>query len=104
MLDEDFNAHLGDFGLARLFQNDASVTTMLAGTPGYLAPEVGFTGKSTPESDVYSFGMIVIEVVFGRRSKDIMEENSLVVYVWNSYGQNKQLECVDQRLERQHPC
>ena len=63
MLDEDFNAHLGDFGLARLLQNDASVTTMLAGTPGYLAPEVGFTGKSTPESDVYSFGMVVIEVV-----------------------------------------
>ncbi|XP_021277620.1 L-type lectin-domain containing receptor kinase IX.1-like [Herrania umbratica] len=101
MLDEDFNAHLGDFGLARLLQNDASVTTMLAGTPGYLAPEVGFTGKSTPESDVYSFGMVVIEVVCGRRSKGIMEENSLVDYVWNSYGQNELLECVDRRLEGQ---
>lgn len=56
MLDSDYNAHLGDFGLARLLQTDASVTTMLAGTPGYLAPEVGFTGKATPESDVYSFG------------------------------------------------
>ncbi|EOY29502.1 Concanavalin A-like lectin protein kinase family protein, putative [Theobroma cacao] len=101
MLDEDFNAHLGDFGLARLLQNDASVTTMLAGTPGYLAPEVGFTGKSTPESDVYSFGMVVIEVVCGRRSKGIMEENSLVDYVWNSYGQNELLQCVDRRLEGQ---
>ncbi|XP_017630205.2 L-type lectin-domain containing receptor kinase IX.1-like [Gossypium arboreum] len=99
MLDEEFNAHLGDFGLARLLQNDDSVTTMLAGTPGYLAPEVGFTGKSTPESDVYSFGMVVIEVVCGRRSKGIMDENSLVDYVWNSYGQNELLNCVDPKLE-----
>ncbi|XVF89303.1 hypothetical protein PTKIN_Ptkin19aG0119500 [Pterospermum kingtungense] len=99
MLDEDFNAHLGDFGLARLLQDNASVTTMLAGTPGYLAPEVGFTGKSTPESDGYSFGMVVIEVVCGRRSKGIMDENSLVDYVWNSYGQNELLGCVDRQLE-----
>ncbi|MBA0719529.1 hypothetical protein Golax_007199 [Gossypium laxum] len=99
MLDEEFNAHLGDFGLARLLQNDDSVTTMLAGTPGYLAPEVGFTGKSTPESDVYSFGMVVIEVVCGRRAKGILDENSLVDYVWNSYGQNELLNCVDPKLE-----
>ena len=43
--------------------------------------------------------MVVIEVVCGRRSKGIMEENSLVDYVWNSYGQNELLECVDRRLE-----
>ncbi|XP_039018012.1 L-type lectin-domain containing receptor kinase IX.1-like [Hibiscus syriacus] len=61
MLDEEFNAHLSNVGLARLLQNDAAVTTMLAGTPGYLAPEVGFIGKSTPESDVYSFGMVAIK-------------------------------------------
>ncbi|KAK8566597.1 hypothetical protein V6N13_002295 [Hibiscus sabdariffa] len=102
MLDEEFNAHLGDFGLARLLQDDAAMTTMLAGTPGYLAPEVGFTGKSTPESDVYSFGMVVIEVVCGRRSKGIMDENSLVDYVWNSYGQNQLLNCVDQMLESKY--
>lgn len=100
MLDSDYNAHLGDFGLARLLQNDdASATTVLAGTPGYLAPEVGFTGKATPESDVYSFGMVVLEVVCGRRSKGIMEENSLVDYVWILREKNALVEGVDRLLE-----
>ena len=99
MLDSDFDAHLGDFGLARMHQNDASVTTTLAGTPGYLAPEIGFIGKATPESDVYSFGMIVIEVVCGKRAKGIMDEHSLLGHVWNLYGESVLLECVDQKLE-----
>ncbi|KAL0016375.1 hypothetical protein SO802_003444 [Lithocarpus litseifolius] len=99
MLDSDFDAHLGDFGLARMLQNDASVTTTLAGTPGYLAQEIGFIGKATPESDVYSFGMVVIEVVCGKRAKGIMDEHSLLDHVWNLYGENVLLECVDQKLE-----
>lgn len=66
MLDSEFNAYLGDFGLARLVRSDTSVMTMVAGTIGYLAPEVTYTGRATPESDVYSFGMVVIEVVCGK--------------------------------------
>ncbi|XP_016449084.2 putative L-type lectin-domain containing receptor kinase S.5 [Nicotiana tabacum] len=99
MLDAEYNAHLGDFGLARLLQNENFVTTMVAGTPGYLAPEVSYTGRVTPESDVYSFGMVVLEVVCGRRSKGIMEENSLVECVWSSYEKGALLECMDQKLE-----
>ncbi|KAL0330534.1 UNVERIFIED_CONTAM: putative L-type lectin-domain containing receptor kinase S.5 [Sesamum radiatum] len=98
MLDSDYNAHLGDFGLARLLQNNAFVTTMVAGTIGYLAPEVSFTGRATPESDVYSFGMVVLEVVCGRRSKGLMEEFSLVDCVWNSYEKGLLLSCVDHTL------
>ncbi|KAM7459483.1 hypothetical protein LguiA_036477 [Lonicera macranthoides] len=99
MLDSNYNAHLGDFGLARLLQNDTSVTTMVAGTPGYLAPEVSYTGRATPESDVYSFGMVVLEVVCGKRSKGMMEENSLVDFVWSLYEKGELLKCVDQMLE-----
>ncbi|KAF5940855.1 hypothetical protein HYC85_022022 [Camellia sinensis] len=101
MLDSKYNAHLGDFGLARLLQNEASVTTRIAGTPGYLAPEVSFTGKATPESDVYSFGMVVLEVVCGKRTKGIMDENSLVDSVWRLYekGVDALLDCVDRLLE-----
>lgn len=99
MLDSDFNPHLGDFGLARLLQTDSYVTTMVAGTPGYLAPEVSFTGRATPESDVYSFGMVVLEIVCGKRSRGIMEENSLVDSVWNVYELGDLLKCVDPKLE-----
>ncbi|KAF8023318.1 hypothetical protein BT93_F0733 [Corymbia citriodora subsp. variegata] len=101
MLDSNHNAYLGDFGLARLIQSDSSATTMFAGTPGYLAPEVAYSGKATPESDVYSFGMVVLEVVCGRRSKGMMEENSLVDYVWSLYGEGSLLECVDVQMEGQ---
>lgn len=98
MLDSDHNAHLGDFGLARLLQSDSYVTTMVAGTPGYLAPEVSYTGRATPESDVYSFGMVVLEVICGRRSKGIIDEYSLVESVWNLYEKGALLKCVDQML------
>ncbi|KAL4579387.1 hypothetical protein LXL04_015530 [Taraxacum kok-saghyz] len=98
MLDSEFNAHLGDFGLARLVHNDTSVATMVAGTIGYLAPEVTYTGRATPESDVYSFGMVVIEVVCGKRSNGIIDENSLVDYVWEQYEKGEILNCVDGNL------
>lgn len=72
---------------------------MMVGTPGYLAPEVSFSGKATPESDVYSFGMVALEVACGRRSKGLFEDNSFVDYVWSLYGKNALLKCVDKQLE-----
>ncbi|XP_042035269.1 probable L-type lectin-domain containing receptor kinase S.5 [Salvia splendens] len=98
MLDSNYNAHLGDFGLARLLGDDAFVMTMVAGTIGYLAPEVSYTGRATPESDVYSFGMVVLEVVCGRRSRGVMEEFSLVDAVWGLHEKGTLVSCVDQAL------
>uniref|UniRef100_J3LWI6 non-specific serine/threonine protein kinase n=1 Tax=Oryza brachyantha TaxID=4533 RepID=J3LWI6_ORYBR len=63
MLDESFNAKLGDFGLARLIDHGMSLQTMtaVAGTPGYLDPECVITGKASAESDMYSFGVVLLE-------------------------------------------
>ena len=67
MLDANFNAVLGDFGLARLVDHQKlQKTTMPAGTLGYMAPEMHYTGKATKETDVYAFGVLVLEVVCGR--------------------------------------
>ncbi|CAA7403198.1 unnamed protein product [Spirodela intermedia] len=103
LLDADFEAHLGDFGLARLAQGTGRTTstTVLAGTIGYLAPEFGYTGKATPESDVFSYGVVVLEVVCGRMSLLGLDDNNLLDHVWDFYTSGKLLQAVDSRLESQ---
>lgn len=102
MLDSDFNAKLGDFGLARLVDHGkGSQTTVLAGTMGYMAPECFTTGKASKESDVYSFGIVALEICCGRRAVETKaEENQirLVEWVWGLYGVGKLLEAADPRL------
>ncbi|KAI7737035.1 hypothetical protein M8C21_007535 [Ambrosia artemisiifolia] len=68
MLDKDFNAKLGDFGLARFIEHEKGFkTTICAGTLGYLAPECQVTGKASRESDVFSFGVVALEIACGRK-------------------------------------
>nr|CAN64986.1 hypothetical protein VITISV_035640 [Vitis vinifera] len=102
MLDSDFNAKLGDFGLARLVDHGkGSQTTVLSGTMGYMAPECFVTGKASKESDVYSFGIVALEICCGRRAVEAkVEENQirLVEWVWDLYGVGKLLEAADPRL------
>ncbi|KAK4255512.1 hypothetical protein QN277_008507 [Acacia crassicarpa] len=69
LLDKDMNARLGDFGLARMHDHHGPVatTTKVIGTIGYIAPEVIKSGRSSTRSDVFGFGILVLEVVCGRR-------------------------------------
>ncbi|XP_026453777.1 L-type lectin-domain containing receptor kinase IX.1-like [Papaver somniferum] len=98
MLDSDFNAKLGDFGLARLVDHHlGSQTTALAGTLGYLAPECIYTSKSSKESDVYSFGIVALEIACGRKPVEQNKEN-LVDWVWELYANGKIVEAADERL------
>ncbi|XP_042484582.1 L-type lectin-domain containing receptor kinase IX.1-like [Macadamia integrifolia] len=103
ILDSNFNAKLGDFGLARFVEHGkGSQTTVLAGTLGYMAPECVMSGKSSKESDVYSFGIVVLEIACGRRSiemnstdHDHPAEVRLVEWVWELYGRGNLLEAAD---------
>ncbi|PON98509.1 Serine/threonine protein kinase [Trema orientale] len=102
MLDSNFNAKLGDFGLARLADHESGLqTTMLAGTMGYMAPECVTTGKASKESDVYSFGVVALEICCGRKPIERNAEPSkvsLVEWVWDLYGKGQVLEAADIRL------
>lgn len=105
MLDESFNAKLGDFGLARFIDHAAGMQTMTAvsGTPGYVDPECVITGRASAESDVYSFGVVLLEVACGKRPMSLLgsQKNGvfrLVEWVWDLYGRGAVLEAADERL------
>ncbi|KAK9025711.1 hypothetical protein V6N11_038569 [Hibiscus sabdariffa] len=69
LLDADYNPLLSDFGLAKLFGRDFSrVLTSMKGTRGYLAPEMISGEPITPKSDVFSYGMLLLEIISGRRN------------------------------------
>lgn len=86
LLGEGYNAKLSDFGLAKLgpVGDKTHVTTRVMGTHGYCAPEYLSTGKLTIKSDIYSFGVVFLELITGRRALDSNrppDEQDLVAWV-----------------------
>ncbi|XVF02463.1 hypothetical protein REPUB_Repub04eG0177500 [Reevesia pubescens] len=110
LLEEDFEAQVADFGLARL--NDTTqthVSTRVMGTFGYLAPEYASSGKLTDRSDVYSFGVVLLELITGRKPIDSTQpfgDESLVEWARPLLIQALETgnfgELIDQRLENRY--
>ncbi|KAK8684974.1 hypothetical protein V6N13_040986 [Hibiscus sabdariffa] len=99
LLDSNLEARVSDFGLAKLLEDEEShITTIVAGTFGYLAPEYMVSGRATEKTDVYSFGVLVLEVLSGKRPTDAsFIEKGLNIVGWLNFliTENRQREIVD---------
>ncbi|CAF2165639.1 hypothetical protein BRARA_G01410 [Brassica rapa] len=110
LLDERFSAKLSDFGLARQGPPEGlgHVSTSVVGTVGYAAPEYVQTGKLTAKSDVWSFGVVLYELITGRRAVDRNRprgEQKLLEWVKPYVSDSKKFHViVDPRLQGQYYC
>ncbi|XP_043700957.1 putative receptor-like protein kinase At4g00960 [Telopea speciosissima] len=103
LLDEQLNPKISDFGLARLFPGEDThmETFRISGTHGYMAPEYAMRGFLSVKTDVFSYGILVLEIVSGRKNHDSklgLEKTDLLSYAWKLYQERNTLNLVDPSL------
>ncbi|KAL4554030.1 hypothetical protein LXL04_039856 [Taraxacum kok-saghyz] len=104
LLDKDLNAKISDFGLAKLDEEENThISTRIAGTIGYMAPEYAMRGYLTDKADVYSFGVVVLEIVSGKSNTNYRPKQEFVylldwAYVLQEHG--RLLDLVDPTLTK----
>jgi serine/threonine protein kinase len=106
LLDAEMRARVADFGLAKQSREGQShLTTRVAGTHGYLAPEYALYGQLTEKSDVYSFGVVVLEIMSGRKALDLSSSGSprallITDWAWSLVKAGKVEQALDASLLR----
>ncbi|KAM0914962.1 hypothetical protein ACQ4PT_011161 [Festuca glaucescens] len=108
LLDFNYNAKISDFGLAKIFGGDQSedVTRRIAGTYGYMSPEYAMHGQYSTKSDAFSFGVLVLEIITGRKNTGSCNSEQyiyLVNLVWEHWIRGDAIKLIDPSLS-DHPC
>ncbi|KAL0328650.1 UNVERIFIED_CONTAM: putative LRR receptor-like serine/threonine-protein kinase [Sesamum calycinum] len=104
LLDSDLTPKISDFGLAKLYDDKKThISTRIAGTVGYVAPEYAMLGRLTEKADTFSFGVVALEIISGRPNSDLGLEDDMIYlleWVWNLHKDNRDMELVDPTLHQ----
>ncbi|CAA7062254.1 unnamed protein product, partial [Microthlaspi erraticum] len=102
LLDSNLVPKVSDFGLAKLYDDKQThMSTKVAGTIGYLAPEYAMRGHLTEKTDVYAFGIVALELISGRKNSDVKlegEQRYLLEWAWNLHEKSQEVELIDSEL------
>ncbi|KAG6662161.1 receptor-like protein kinase 5 [Carya illinoinensis] len=106
LLDLEFNAQIADFGLAKMLMKEGESTTMssVAGSFGYIAPEYARTKRVNEKIDVYSFGVILLELTTGRKANEGDEHTSLAEWAWRYVQEDKFIADALEEEVKEHCC
>ncbi|KAL7103216.1 hypothetical protein ACP275_08G166400 [Erythranthe tilingii] len=104
LLDSDLTPKISDFGLAKLYDDKKThISTRVAGTIGYLAPEYAMRGHLTEKADTFGFGVVALEIISGRTNSDsTLDEDKmyLLEWAWNLHENGREIELVDPTLQQ----